>query len=357
MLIYILNFLSIPLYSVFVKNKHVSVCFLCTQMFLILALRSADLGSDMLNYKNYFYHWGQYSFKELVTGTRFFLGHRDPWGLESGYVWLNWICLRSGLGFRGFIVLHAGICMASLNRFLTKHAKNPEMALALIVSLGIFQSYFYILRQMLALSVLMFSADAVRDRKPLRFMMLVCLAVLFHRAAVFFLPVYILRRIKITRNILMAVFLLLLAEIVLIPVAYSKLFQPVLDYVGKGSIYTLGVFEMNHMILLMAVFMLYIWIMQPRTERISSTDYPTGFWSGSLMLFTEAFSLYVPVMSRIAIAMLLPFLIPAVADVIPSQHIRNNKVILSFVCYGGLFLFYCIQLQTSSIVPYMAVWD
>lgn len=357
MLIYIINYLSIPVYSFLLKDKRKVILLVCAQMFLILAFRSTSLGFDMRNYETYFNEWSQYSFSRMVSGTRIFVGHRLPWGLESGYVWLNWLCAKAGIGFRGFLAVHTFISMFSLGYFLRNNARNSGMALALIISLGIFQSYFYILRQMLALSVLLFSVDAIKERKLVKFLMEICVAVLFHRAAAVCVLLYFLYGKKINKNMLCFVYAVSALTVLAVPYIYNGIVIPILKYVGKADLYPLEEFQPNNMIILMAMFLLYIWIMANTKEFFRDEKYRIGFWGGALALLIETFSLYVPVISRIAITICLPFAMPMIADVAYCQKNTENKYILQISFYVLLFMFYLYQLRASSIVPYLTFWQ
>ena len=54
MAIYLLNFISIPIYDLLIKNKKKLVLIVSLQLFLILALRADTLGVDLDNYKQFY---------------------------------------------------------------------------------------------------------------------------------------------------------------------------------------------------------------------------------------------------------------------------------------------------------------
>lgn len=63
MITYILTFIAIPIYNKIFKSKQAFIAAISLHLFLLLALRSDDLGVDIDNYKKYYYAWKNLSFQ------------------------------------------------------------------------------------------------------------------------------------------------------------------------------------------------------------------------------------------------------------------------------------------------------
>lgn len=355
MLIYLVNFLSIPIYSLIDKNRKRVLFIVCLQMVLILCCRIDTLGVDLGNYKLYYVEWSKYSFEEMVRTTRFVVGQRISWGLESGYVWLCWICAKAGMSFHAFLIVHAFICMSGLYKFIKEYSENKALAIMMIISFGVYETFFGILRQSLAFILLLSSVKYIKERKFWRFLFIVCLAVLFHRIALVFIPIYFLYNIKISRKTFFFVYGICFLFFLSINILYDRIFGFALQLVGKED-YQLGSFTMNNMIILMFLISLFILVMADVKRIFESENYKVCFWAMFLSLILEVLSLYAPIYSRAAISVFFPFAMVLFADVINIQKIRTNKIICTVSIYAFLFLFYIYQLNGSYIVPYISIW-
>ncbi|BCJ94689.1 hypothetical protein acsn021_22580 [Anaerocolumna cellulosilytica] len=140
-----------------------------------------------------------------------------------------------------FAVTSAVICI-SVGIFINRYSDNKKYAIYFYYTIGLFAFTMAGLRQSLAMSVCLFAHEAIRKRKPLRFLLLVCLAFLFHKSAVFFLPAYLLAKIRWkTMNVLGIV-----AVYGFISITFNSLYQYIADWLdysygiegtGNGGIF------------------------------------------------------------------------------------------------------------------------
>lgn len=94
-----------------------------------------------------------------------------------------------------FAITSAVICI-STGIFINRYGDNKKYAIYFYFTIGLFAFTMAGLRQSLAMSICLFAHEAIRKRKLLRFLILVGLAFLFHKSAIFFLPAYFLAKIK-----------------------------------------------------------------------------------------------------------------------------------------------------------------
>ncbi len=357
MFIYLFNFLSIPFYDLMIKDKKKIIWLVCVQMFLILALRADTLGPDMRAYSTFYNTWSGYSLGEMIGATRFLSNHEVVYGRESGFVWLCWLCSKIGFSFHDFLVVHAFLCIIGLYYFIKKYAKNKPLTLLFVICFGVFQMFFYILRQTLAFVVLLQSIEFIKKRKMGKFLLIGCVAVMFHRVALPFLFIYFLYGVKITRKLFVLVYAACIGIIIMIKPIYYIFFVPILKMGGMSEDYALGNFKMNNMIILMLLISLYIMIMTNTKYLFEDGNNRIFFWSMSLALVCESISLYVPVYSRVAIALFFPFGLVLFANVINMQKIRTNRLfwITLFLILSSFFYVYQLG-RDPYIVPYVSIW-
>ena len=354
MAIYLLLFLTIPILSMLTKDRKVLVIIICAEMWILAALRSETLGVDVDLYKIMYNFWTQYSFREMILSTRFIIGHKVGFPQESGFVWFAWLCAKAGLSFHSFLVVHSTICIAALGRFMYKYAEDSSLSLAIVLSFGLLGTFFCILRQALALVVLMFSVEPIKKRQFFRFMVVNCAAVLFHRAALIFLPVYFIYKIRITKRTLFVSVCALMAWLAVIPLLYPIVGR-LLRMLGKMH-YNLSSFTMNNMIILFIVLFVLLLFLVRNYDFYEKPEHRLSTWVFILAIATETVSLYVPAISRIAISLLFPFATIAIGDGIAEQKLLLNKRILRLSYYVVFLLFFALTLSQSGYSPYIPFW-
>lgn len=91
-----------------------------------------------------------------------------------------------------FIFLTAAFTEFSLVRFFKKHAENFPFSMFVFVTLGTFCFTLAAIKQCLAMAILTYAVSALKDKKWLRYYLLVFLAMLFHTYALafVFLPLF-----------------------------------------------------------------------------------------------------------------------------------------------------------------------
>ena len=360
MTIYLLNFLTIPLYSVCIskfgpKTHKRAIALICFQMFLIMALRSTAIGSDIPNYMAYYKHWAGYSLREMIVSTRFLVNQKIGWGLESGYVWFNWLCAKIGCSFHTFLVVHSAVCMLSVYALLTRYTDSPALVLAIFISFGSWSTFFYILRQALAFAVAVWAFRYAVERKPWKYLLVSCLAILFHRAALVLLLMYPFGRIRIRRKAIIVFAAAAVACPIVLP-AMNHLYRAFLTLVGRSGMYNMNMhYTLNNMTICMAILFVVMLVL---SDHYSIFDDPTinmSGWFFMAAILLEELSPYVPAVSRIPIYYLFPFGALSFAAAIEKLSL-DKRVLVKAGCYIVLFGFYVFVIRGSSTVPYVPVW-
>lgn len=363
MLIYLLNFISIPIYNHFIKDRKKFIRIVALQMFIILALREITVGMDLYNYQGGYFYISSLSFVQMLKSLRFIHTAQlvSPYAYESGYALLNWICSKIGCGFHTFLILHAAFCMASFAVFIDRYSKKPWLSFCLLIAFEFYTYAFGVLRQTLAICILLWTIPCIEKRKPLPFFLLLFVAVTMHRVAIIFLPFYFLGTKKITSSVFLINIYLWGWFFVVSPFLFEYVIAKVMLLIGKGS-YVNVEWSWNHMITLMLLLgfaMLFLTNFDRKRSRTEDLIY----WGFLLGVPIEIVGLNNDVVARavqfyfIFIIVLLPNLLNDYREEKLLLHYKTKKVttIGEILLAIAAFVFTVYNLYGSMLVPYMTI--
>lgn len=212
-------------YSRFNKNTCVIenkiTFFLFFLLLLLLAGFRMNTGTDYGNYYRLFYD------KTLQSQ------------LEIGFQWLikltNTIYYNS---FNLFIFLVSSISVI-LKYFYFKQFKYPSIGLVIYVGYFYHGLEYNVIRQGLAISLLLYSINCIRKRYFLKFILWVAMASLFHISALIFLPAYFVVNIRLNiKKLILYVVIFLIIRLLFLNV----LLNIMLDLTSKINIDSLSAF-------------------------------------------------------------------------------------------------------------------
>lgn len=350
MAIYLLNFISIPIYDLLIKNKKRLVFIIALQMFLILSLRADTLGVDLENYKQFYEFYQTLSFGEIMRGFRLIGGSTHDLGVESGYVLLNWVVGRLGFSFHSFLVFYAAIVVGSVSLFIYRYCENAALGFATFISLGAFVSFFGILRQSLALAIFLLAIPALERRKPIRFFFIVIIAGLFHQSLFIAAVLYFVVKLKANKALYVIFIGASLALTVITPVLYNNVVFPII--VKLGRYYYLNDFEWNNMFAVMMVLAVFFMFFFKNRER-EDNSMQCGFL---MSLPLQALAFYLPIFSRLSGAVFFNFVCVLLPNTLSRIENRNQRFQANTVAYIGLLAFYLYTMIDSVLVPYVPFW-
>lgn len=161
------------------KRNQVFLTIAFCQLLFLNFLRDYTVGQDTRPYLQAF---EQISQNGLSSITSF------EW--EPGYVILNLIISKLGLNFRCLIIVIAAFSYYSIFRFINRYSYEKWLSVILFIVFGYYFATLHILRQTVALSIIILSYDTIVSRKLNKFIILVVLAAAFHFTAIFFIFTY-----------------------------------------------------------------------------------------------------------------------------------------------------------------------
>lgn len=212
------------------KRKFIRNLLLSVPLWIIIGFRGLSVGNDTIVYEHLF---EQFSDEPLVFSL-------VSSNIEKGFIILCSIIGDQGVDFHGFILILASINVICYSFFFAKYSKNFGFSWLLFITLLFLPRCMNICREMLAVSLSLFSIGLLLRRKILYFVIFCILLTFVHKSAVLILLVLILVKIRDEKKRIWAT--------IIMCIVLSILFQPIMSYFvsfagGKydyliGSIYS-----------------------------------------------------------------------------------------------------------------------
>lgn len=311
------------------------------------ALRGPDIGNDTQQYIQVFKDVNKQNID--FSETRY----------EIGYLWMNKIIGYFTNNYQWLFIVYSIFIFFSVGRFIEKYSRIPWLSLFLFFTYGFFNFSFTAVRQAIAISCLLFSFDFIKERKFLKFAILVSIASLFHTTAILFITAYIAVYIKPSwRN-----FTYIILAGTCICILFSAIFGFVISYFQYYEHYseTTYIGEAGLANSLYIVISSLIWIVSytilKRNSQLSSPKSATNRLC--LILVALAVAIYIislkaNIFDRLALyfnifsIILLPNAISRLS--LHSRIIIEDTVIIAFYIYAATILL--LRPGWNSIYPY-----
>lgn len=162
---------------------------------ILMTFKDVSVGADTMNYLHSFKAMSQYDFRQFLSFDEY--GYER---IEVGYKFLIWLLSRITDDGHILLLFTALISSRAMYLFIKKNATNWSLALFIFLTLGFFQFAMSGIRQTIAISIVLFGYGFIRERKLIKFSLLVMIAMLFHKSAIFFFPAYFVAGMKLNRK-------------------------------------------------------------------------------------------------------------------------------------------------------------
>ena len=201
------------------KNNSEKLFFLVTLIYLLMALKSYVTG----DYSRYAINFINATYKS-ITDMASIKG-------EIGFHTFTKIITYITSNVRWYFAITSAFICISLGIFIQKNADNKIYSLFFYYTIGLFAFSLAGLRQALAMSICLFAFKAIKDKKCIKFILIVGFAFLFHKSAAFFLLAYPIARFKWKRNNI----LIVAALYGIVCVFFKKLYSAIAQWLGYDN--------------------------------------------------------------------------------------------------------------------------
>ena len=157
---------------------------------LYAGLRAQNLQIDIPTYVQMYEKYARYSFGQIIQ--LFSSEIRDP-----TYYFTAWLFSRVFTDAQWWLAVVGAFYIVVVCLVIYKESERPLISLLMVLSLGYFSFVLSGLRQSIAMTIAMIAYLYIKKRKPIKFILLVILASLFHMSAILFLIAYPLGRAKL----------------------------------------------------------------------------------------------------------------------------------------------------------------
>lgn len=151
-----------------------------------------QMGIDWTNYQRiYDIRIIPFNFKDILLN--------NPFREEKGYILLNLLGRKLGLNYEIFMGILLSFCIISILKVGEKRAGNIYFFIFIIISKYVLvASLEPTIRQFLAISIITLGYKYIEEKKLIKYLLCVVLAIQFHSSAILGIGVYFLDKIKLT---------------------------------------------------------------------------------------------------------------------------------------------------------------
>lgn len=321
-------------------------------MLVLLMLRAESIGIDLPVYKYHFENYSKLSFTQIKEGIL-------SGTFETGYVT---ICRIVGIftdNFRYVLIACALIAVIPVWHFYRREEKFGFFLSVMFANVAPFTMYFSGLRQAMAMAFAILAYYCCKEKKPVRFLITVLVAFLFHRSALILLlmyPVFHLR-LKSPAQLLFAA-----PPIALVFVFKVQIFTFLMQFSGDTyySRYAEGVKETGASSVLILLFALTaVSFVIPDQNLLEEDDIGLR----NILLLAAVLQIFAGVHS-IAMRMNYYFLlfVPIAVGRCLGKSATNRKVadiaLICLTCFMSLYFFYHAYNSEDilQVFPYVSVF-
>lgn len=314
-----------------IKHTHRLLSLMFLILFVLTAFRDVSVGTDTLNYRDWF-NWYDDSSLTFRRG-------------EYLFEFLIFVFRRLGLGYRTFLITTALLFYAPSYYVFRKKSRDPILSAFFLFFLGFCFLFFNLSRQLVAVSFGLLSMSFCERDQFGKFIVSIILAMLIHTSAIVLIFLWPIRQIQIRSGLWCVV--LLVSFFVPFVMNTSGLFQAIASnigllgkYLGYATWEEKGVFSGNR--LLMNFFYVFIMMRNPATVKT--------IWFKSSIMGVMVLNLFptIPLLSRaymyFAIAQTISFV-----DVYQKDKLMRLLTAFYSVAVWAVY----IISNNGDIVPYL----
>lgn len=354
MLIYLLLIIAAVLFFRTMKEER-ALLLSFVLMSLIAALRSPDVGIDTQQFYNAFY----------VIGKSSSLG---SFRFEFGFTLLCKILyLLFGNG-QSLIVFTSVFINFSVYLFIKKHSKNCFQSALLYIFMNLFFNYMNIMRQAMAIAVLLLGYDLLRDKKYFSYLIVVLIASQFHISALLAIGLIALKMIRFNKKSMISLTIAGIIVFALLNQIFDLLILLFPKYSSyKDSIYASGNLFGSLLDFMMNFFIVALLILANRTFEKSEENAlseETNFYTLTMIVYLIflSFIIRINIFNRLSpiLGIYLIVYVPNTIRQIKEENESAGKRCQYVVFAIALASFIVINLyrpEWTGAIPYTFFWN
>lgn len=332
----------------FNAKGYLTLC--CIELIFLAGLRGYTIGADTQTYLDAIDYYGAMSIPELLDA-----GLVYPFDFEIGYFWLTKLCCLLGVGKTGFLFIVALITYIPIFSLIRRHSSGTYLSILCYFAFGFFIYSLGLFRQMIAISILICGWNYVVERKLIKYLAVVILAMSFHTTALVAILLYFLYGFKWQRVTLWCIPLEcgLLVFGRYIVVLLIRVFPQYANYIGgkydvQGGSYLMLLF-------LNIVFLASVVFRNKENDKCEDMTICALFLAISLQCLGYSFAIFGRAVSYFSIYLIvaIPKLINNLGDRL-GYGLREMISLITVICL--IILTFLSFNGNHYVVPYYTIW-
>ena len=306
--------------------------------FILVAFREMTIGNDTQMYLNLFKKCSVHKWSMVKTGGYF----------EVGYLALNTIISYISNNPRFFMVIMSGIFNYCSYKFIKDNSNNYLFSCIMYICLLFIYTSMTMMRQFTALSILLLGTKYAKEKKLIKFFLIVLLASLFHSSAYVALLYYLIYNMKYTKN---KVFIIVIIGIIA-SVNIGSFFDYIANFIGRVNYYSDRVDSnsVSNVIYTIIYFLMYLFALYEinKSNNNAGDKRKKDFYLLSLLFaaIINMLGIKMNIMSRVALyfdvltIVSLPNIIHDNVYNIDNRKKINIAFLLVFTLYSSTIIYY-----------------
>ena len=176
------------------KNRRIYLLTMFSLFLLVASLRDVTVGTDLkYYYSKYYPQFANASWNSLQSVT---ISGDWEWGFCA---FCKLLCYIS-TDVRLFIVVSSIVSIVPYGLFIEKNSKDVVFSTILYLGCHMFSMNLCVIRQAMAVGIILCGIDLLKQKKILKYCMVVLLATLFHSSAVICFALILCNYVKLKKN-------------------------------------------------------------------------------------------------------------------------------------------------------------
>jgi hypothetical protein len=319
-LFFSIYFIVIGFISYFLKNKKTFNFFLLISffsiVFLLSILRRLDVGNDTISYKKIFDN-------VLLLGV-----NTNP-EIEKGFLLLVYIFTIFSEDYYLFIFFYSLFVLFSLYLFVSKFSDNVLISIILFFLL-FFSSYFNLFRQIISLTISIFSFESLRRKNWIQFIISFLFAFSFHTSSLIILlfPLFFSVKFNLFSSLLLlflSVFFVFQREIIV----DLFIFISGSDFYIQTDFAISTLFSLVLGILIHTIFLILLYFTYKSQLKNKLINFYS--WSSTFSLVFALFGLHIWILNRLVLFLNLYY-------IVSFPYLLTNSKVSKVFSYSFIFI-------------------
>jgi hypothetical protein len=307
---------------------------------LSAAFRSWMVGSDTPDYVNDYNNICYLSVSSLF----------DEFSNSVGYYFLSWVAYKLGFPLIMWFGTVELLYLLGILMFIYRFSEDRLFSFFCFFTIGLFFPSFNILKQILAISIVLLAYSSFEERKFTRTIILTIIAILFHQSAIVFCMAFLIKYYSNNKNISNVIMMLCVISAVFGGTVFPFLMgsyanEHYADYIEADNELT------NTMLYYIAIILAIMYANAKGYKKKDNINYETFFRLSIVGCMFQSLSSSFSIAHRFAYYF-FPFIIVLLPNIIINAKNRSTIKLIKIcvVCFMSFFTIYTQRLTPYSLL-------